>query len=140
MITSVRTAYHEKSTTASILCLVLVVLLIVWAGLVGSCNSGNSEDHSDEVVDEIYTPVGIVFDIVMPVTLRLGADWNGTHDEEYVSLMSITYEDSDLENPGLGGVRIFSYLALKAGVTRIDYVLSNGDQIIREHEVIVNIK
>lgn len=140
MIIFVRTVDHGKSKTESMLCLILVLLLLVWAGLTGSCNSKSSEEHSDGIVDEIYTPVGIVFDIVIPVTLRLGADWSGIHDEEYVSFMSVTYEDSDFENPGIDGVRIFSYLALKAGKTNINYVLSHGDQIIREHEVTVNIK
>ncbi len=136
----VKTDDHGKSKTGSTLCLIIAVLLIVWTGLTCGCNSSSSEENSDGIIDEIYTPVGIVFDIVIPVTPRLGSDWNGIHDEEYLSFMSVTYEDSDLENPGIDGVRIFSYLALKAGKTSINYALSHGDKIIREHEVTVNIQ
>ena len=114
-----------------VILLLLVLMLLMSFGCSGPVHTNPQET--------INTRVGKGFTIGLHVVKRLGASWQVSYDEEMLTLENEKYIDDNSKSPGLSGTQYFSFEAVRAGETQIEFSLKHGTTGPISEEKIFNV-
>ena len=101
-----------------------------------TCTSSLKTEAQVTWEQEIQATVNQEFDIDLEITLRLGSDWEESHDDCVLALIENTYYSDD-DPQSVSGTRRFRFKPLKSGETHIIFTLIHETGPIFEQRIFV---